>query len=71
MEYKQLSFIKTAFGAVELYDMQDESGEVVSKLSIHGAEFWLADESPENFNFSPETLKGGGNYTDCDDSKQS
>ena len=24
-----------------------------------GAEFWVADESPENLNFSPESLGGG------------
>jgi len=54
-----IEFYKTAFGAVELYHLQDEAGKVVSKLSIEGAEFWVADESPENFNFSPETLKGG------------
>ena len=28
-------------------------------LSIDGAEFWKADESPEHKNFSPETLGGG------------
>ena len=28
-------------------------------LSVEGAEFWLADESPEHANYSPETLGGG------------
>jgi len=27
-------------------------------MSVDGAEFWLADESPEHHNFSPETLRG-------------
>src|SRR5580704_14638308 len=27
--------------------------------SAFGAEFWVADESPEHLNFSPETLGGG------------
>ena len=28
------------------------------RLSVAGAEFWLADESPEHENFSPESLGG-------------
>ena len=28
-------------------------------MSVEGAEFWVADESPEYLNFSPETLGGG------------
>jgi PhnB protein len=32
---------------------------VVAQLSVDGAEFWLADESPEHQNFSPESLGGG------------
>lgn len=32
---------------------------MVARLSVDGAEFWLADESPENLNFSPESLGGG------------
>lgn len=31
---------------------------VVAKLSVDGAEFWVGDESPEHFNFSPESLGG-------------
>jgi PhnB protein len=30
----------------------------VARLAVEGAEFWLADESPEHSNFSPETLGG-------------
>jgi len=55
---RAVEFYKTAFGAVEVYRMEDPSGSVVSRLSIEGAEFWLADESPEHFNFSPETTHG-------------
>lgn len=29
------------------------------QTSILSAEFWVSDESPENGNFSPETLGGG------------
>ena len=28
-------------------------------MCVGGAEFWLADESPEHLNFSPESLGGG------------
>jgi PhnB protein len=55
---RAVEFYKTAFGAVEVYRMEDPSGSVVSRLSIDGAEFWVADESPEHFNFSPETTHG-------------
>lgn len=56
---KAIDFYKEAFGAGELFRIDDESGAVVARLSAGGAEFWVADESPENKNFSPETLGGG------------
>jgi PhnB protein len=56
---RAVEFYKAAFGALEVYRMEDPSGSVVSRLSVEGAEFWLADESPEHSNFSPETLGGG------------
>jgi len=42
-----------------VFRVEDPGGSVVSRLSVDGAEFWVADESPENANFSPETLSGG------------
>jgi len=54
-----VEFYKSAFGATEAYRMEDPGGAVVAKLSVDGAEFWLADESPEHANFSPQTLGGG------------
>ena len=51
-------FYKAAFGAVERFRIESENGEVVARLAVGGAEFWLADESPEHGNFSPETLGG-------------
>jgi PhnB protein len=54
-----VEFYKSAFGAIEVYRVEDPSGLVVSRLSIDGAEFWLSDESPEHGNFSPESLGGG------------
>jgi len=56
---RAVEFYKTAFGADVLYQIADPSGAIVAQLSVAGAEFWVADESPENLNFSPETLKGG------------
>ena len=53
-----IDFYKAAFGADELFRI-DGGGSVVAQMSIGGAEFWLADESPEHLNFSPESLGGG------------
>jgi PhnB protein len=56
---RAIEFYKAAFGAAELFRIEDDAGAVVAQLSVDGAEFWLADESPQNFNFSPESLGGG------------
>ena len=54
-----VQFYKAAFEATEVYRVEDPGGAVVSRLSVAGAEFWVADESPEHQNFSPESLGGG------------
>ncbi len=54
-----VEFYKRAFGAAELFRVEDEKGEVVARLSVDGAEFWLSGESPQHANFSPESLGGG------------
>jgi PhnB protein len=54
-----IEFYKAAFGAGELYRVDAPDGAVVARLSVGEAEFWVADESPENLNFSPESLGGG------------
>ncbi len=57
---RAVEFYKSAFGAREVFHLEDPSGSsVVSRLSIEGAEFWLSDESPEHGNFSPQSLGGG------------
>jgi PhnB protein len=56
---RAVEFYKSAFGAVEVFRIEDPSGAVVARLSVEGAEFWVADESPEHHNFSPESLGGG------------
>jgi PhnB protein len=57
---RAIEFYKAAFGAAELYRVDDEaSGAVVAQLAVEDADFWVADESPEHSNFSPESLGGG------------
>src|SRR6266700_5267367 len=56
---KAVEFYKAAFGAGELFRIDSDSGAVVARLSVGAAEFWVADESPEHLNFSPESLGGG------------
>jgi len=53
-----VEFYKKAFGAVELFRIDSEDGAVVAQLSIGEYDFWLADESPEHKNYSPESLGG-------------
>jgi PhnB protein len=50
-----IEFYKAAFGAVELYRVD---GGGVAQLLVTGAEFWVAEESSQHFNFSPESLGG-------------
>ena len=54
-----VEFYKSAFGADVLYRIDAPDGAVVARLSADGAEFWVADESPQHKNFSPESLGGG------------
>lgn len=53
-----IEFYTSAFGAEVLFRIDDDSGAVVAQLSIQDAVFWLADESPDHANFSPESLGG-------------
>ena len=50
-----MDFYKSAFGAEELYRVP---GGGVGQLSVQGADFWVAEESPGHLNFSPESLGG-------------
>src|SRR5438105_8526750 len=43
-----VEFYKTAFGAREVYHLDDPGGGVVSRLEIDGGEFWLSGEAAEN-----------------------
>lgn len=50
-----MDFYKSAFGAVETYRVP---GGGVGQLSVNGADFWVAEESPEHQNFSPQSIGG-------------
>ena len=52
---RAMEFYRSAFGAQELYRVE---GGGVGQLSVDGADFWVAEESPEHQNFSPPSLGG-------------
>jgi PhnB protein len=56
---RAVEFYKAAFGAREVFRIGDERRGVVAQLAAGKSEFWVADESPEHLNFSPESLGGG------------
>ena len=55
-----VEFYKRAFGAQEVYRVggDEQNPSVVSQLAVGDASFWVADESPEHANFSPESVGG-------------
>jgi len=55
---RAVDFYKRAFGATELSRITSPDGALVAEMSIDGARFFVADESPEHKNFSPESLGG-------------
>lgn len=55
---RAVEFYKAAFSAVVVFRIESPDGAVVARLSVDGAEFWVTDESPENQNFSPESVGG-------------
>jgi PhnB protein len=56
-----VDFYRAAFGAQEIHRVggDDANPAVVSQLRVGETSFWVADESPEHANFSPESLGGG------------
>ena len=46
-------------GASQLFLIEAPDGAVVAQLGVGESTFWVADESPEHLNFSPESLGGG------------
>ena len=53
-----IDFYKSAFGAIEVYRMEDPGGGIVTRLSVDGAEFWISEEADESGNIKPEALGG-------------
>ncbi len=55
-----LRFYQAALDATVVYQVGGtaEDQSVVAQLSVGGASFWVADESPRHENFSPETVGG-------------
>jgi PhnB protein len=45
---KAVDFYKSAFGASEVYRLEGEGDDLVAKLSVGGAEFWVANGPAEN-----------------------
>ena len=54
-----VEFYTRGFDALVLFHMEAPDGSVVAELGVGESRFWVADESPEHKNFSPETLGGG------------
>jgi PhnB protein len=52
---RAMAFYEAGFGAKEVYRVP---GGGVGRVLVEGAEFWVAEESPEHLNFSPESLGG-------------
>lgn len=53
---KAVDFYIAAFSAAVLFRV--DQGGTIAHLSIDGAQFWVADESPAHHNFSPDSLGG-------------
>ncbi len=43
-----IDFYKSAFGAMEVYRMEGAEEDLVARLSIDGAEFWVSNGTPGN-----------------------
>ena len=56
---KAIDFYKSAFGAKEVYRLEDPGGGIVVRLSVNGAEFWLSQESADHAAVSPDPIGGG------------
>lgn len=55
---RAVEFYSAAFGALEMARFTGPAGTIVAEMSIGGARFFLADESPAHGNLSPESLGG-------------
>jgi PhnB protein len=53
-----VDFYVRAFGAVPLMRLDNDDGSVVAHLAIGKGDCWVAEESPDHQNFSPESVGG-------------
>jgi len=54
---KAVEFYKSAFDAIEVYRLEGKDEDLVSRLSVNGAEFWVSNDPSEST--GPESLGGG------------
>jgi len=54
---KAIDFYKAAFGAIEVYRLQGDGEDLVARLSVNGAEFWVSNGP--GVDAIPEALGGG------------
>jgi AraC family transcriptional regulator len=53
-----IDFYKSAFGAVEVYRMEGDGDDLVARLSVSGAEFWISNgKSPKSGVVSSENVR--------------
>lgn len=52
---KAVEFYRAAFAAIEIKRWEMLDGKISSVLEIEKAEFYVADEEPENGNFGPDS----------------
>ena len=53
-----IEFYTQAFGAREVSRLTTPTGQIVAEMSIEGLSFFVVDENPKAFNFSPKALGG-------------
>ena len=53
-----ITFYEQAFGAVERQRFAAPNGQLVAEMSVDSERFYVVDENPDAFNFSPTALGG-------------
>jgi len=56
---RAVRWYEEALGAGRAYYFDGGEAGIVARLALGDAEFWVAEESPEHQNFSPESIGGG------------